>query len=89
MLELTSAKWNAQNHDIQNENSQLTKLYDSQSYTAYTEDLEFMWRWTIYRDEKLIQEGCSLTFDASRRSVNHVMAFFNMSDKNNTVAQEL
>ncbi|MCX7068585.1 MAG: soluble methane monooxygenase-binding protein MmoD [Methylococcales bacterium] len=89
MLEALNVALPAQNHDIQNENSQLTKLYDSETYTAYTEDLEFMWRWTIYRDNKLVQEGCSLTLEASRRAVNHVMAFFNMSSKNNTVAQEL
>jgi methane monooxygenase component D len=89
MLEAFNVASDSQHHDIQNENSKLTKLYDSETYTAYTEDLEFMWRWTIYRDNKLVQEGCSLTLDASRRSVNHVMAFFNMSNKNNTVAQEL
>lgn len=60
-------------------NAGLTKLYDTQPYTAYTEDLEFMWRWTIYQDNKLVQEGCSLTLDASRRAVNHVLAFFNVS----------
>jgi len=55
----------------------LTKLYDAEPYTAFCEDLEFMWHWTIYRDKKLIQEGCSLTEDASRHAVEHVMAFFN------------
>jgi len=63
--------------------AELTKLYDGQSYTAYTEDLEFMWRWTIYKDHKLVQEGCSLTLDASRRAVNHVLAFFNVLIQNN------
>ena len=58
-------------------NEDLTKLFDDEDYTAYTEDLEFMWRWTIYRENKLVQEGCSLTEDASRRAVNHVLAFFN------------
>jgi methane monooxygenase component D len=67
----------------------LTKLYDSQPYTAYAEDVECMWRWTIYRDDTLVQEGCSLSLDSSKRAVQHVMAFFNMSNKNNTVAQEL
>ncbi|MDD5214684.1 MAG: soluble methane monooxygenase-binding protein MmoD [Methylococcales bacterium] len=66
-------------------NSELTKLYDSSPYTAYTEDLEFMWRWTIYQDNKLIQEGCSLSLDSSKRAVQHVMAFFSMSNKNQTV----
>lgn len=55
------------------------KLYDSDTYTAFGEDLEFMWRWTIYRDKKLVQEGCSLTLDASRRAVEHVMAFFTIA----------
>ncbi len=68
-------------------NSELTKLYDSQRYTAYTEDLEFMWRWTIYQDNKLIQEGCSLSLDSSRRAVQHVMRFFNMSDKRQEIEQ--
>ena len=64
-------------------NAELTKLYDTQPYTAYTEDLEFMWRWTIYQDNKLVQEGCSLTLEASRRAVNHVLAFFNISKPTN------
>ena len=34
-------------------NDDLTKLYDDDNYTAYTEDLEFMWRWTIYRDNQI------------------------------------
>ena len=63
----------------------LTKLYDDETYTAYTQDLEFMWRWTIYREEKLVQEGCSLTENASRHAVNHVMAFFKASKKNELV----
>jgi methane monooxygenase component D len=61
------------------EAANVTKLYDAGPYSAFCEDLEFMWRWTIYRDKKLVQEGCSLTLDASRRAVDHVMAFFNMA----------
>ncbi len=61
------------------ENDNLTKLYDVEPYTAFSEDLEFMWRWTIYRDQKLVQEGCSLTLDASRRAVDHVLAFFSVA----------
>ncbi|MEQ1636669.1 MAG: soluble methane monooxygenase-binding protein MmoD [Methylococcales bacterium] len=68
-----------QKHFPLSANAELTKLYDTQPYTAYTEDLEFMWRWTIYQDHKLVQEGCSLTLDASRRAVDHVLAFFNVS----------
>lgn len=67
-------------------NEDLTKLFDDENYTAYTEDLEFMWRWTIYRENKLVQEGCSLTEDASRRAVNHVLAFFN-TKKSSQVAE--
>lgn len=64
------------------ENANITKLYDAAPYTAFTEDLDFMWRWTIYRDKKLVQEGCSLTLDASRRAVQHVLAFFNIAANN-------
>ena len=56
----------------------LIKLYDDNIYSAYTEDLDFMWRWTIYRDHKLVQEGCSLTERASDHAVKHVLAFFNL-----------
>jgi len=65
--------------NFQQETGQMIKLYDLEPYTAFSEDLEFMWRWTIYRDKKLVQEGCSLTLDASRHAVKHVMAFFNVS----------
>ncbi len=63
------------------ETDNVTKLYDVEPYAAFGEDLEFMWRWTIYRDQKLVQEGCSLTLDASRRAVDHVLAFFSVSAK--------
>lgn len=76
MLETLSAS--AFPPQASNPNTELTKLYDTEPYTAYTEDLEFMWRWTIYQDNKLIQEGCSLSLDSSRHAVKHVMAFFNM-----------
>ena len=83
-----SANYQQPTHNISSlfgKNEDLTKLYDDELYTAYTEDLEFMWRWTIYRDDKLVQEGCSLTEGASRHAVNHVMAFFNASKKNKQV----
>ncbi|MDD2722579.1 MAG: soluble methane monooxygenase-binding protein MmoD [Methylovulum sp.] len=54
-------------------------IHTSNTYTAYSEDLDFMWRWRIYRDNKMVQEGCSLTLDASRRAVQHVLSFFNVS----------
>ncbi|MCF7988558.1 MAG: soluble methane monooxygenase-binding protein MmoD [Methylovulum sp.] len=56
-------------------------IYQSDTYTAYSEDLEFMWRWRIYRDHKMVQEGCSLTLDASRYAVQHVLHFFNVSQR--------
>ncbi len=54
-------------------------IHSSETYSAFTEDLDFMWRWRIYRDHKMVQEGCSLTLDASRRAVQHVLHFFNAS----------
>lgn len=57
----------------------LIKIYDTEPYMAFCEDLEFMWRWTIYQHKKLVQEGCSLTQDASIRAVGHVLAFYNVA----------
>jgi methane monooxygenase component D len=54
-------------------------IYTSNRYTAYSEDLDFMWRWRIYYDNNMVQEGCSLTLDASRRAVQHVLNFFNVA----------
>jgi len=65
-------------HDLLQPVSEAVPLYTSETYTAYGEDLDFMWRWRIYRDNKLVQEGCSLTLDASRRAVRHVLSFFNI-----------
>ncbi len=79
MLAITDRDENSFAASLPNENKELTQLYDSEHYTAYTEDLEFMWRWTIYQDKKLVQEGCSLTLDASRRAVDHVMTYFNLT----------
>ena len=77
MLATVNSTEQQEQNEQEHANQDLTLLYDGQSYTAYTEDLEFMWHWTIYKDNKLVQEGCSLTLDASRRAVNHVLAFFN------------
>jgi len=79
MMDLFSDSEAETSATLPEDTEQMTKLYDTEPYTAFTEDLEFMWRWTIYRDKKLVQEGCSLTLDASRHAVNHVLAFFNVS----------
>ena len=82
LLEALNKTFIVPTHSLEHENTDLTTLDDVEPYTAYTEDLEFMWRWTIYRDDILVQEGCSLTLDAARRAVNHVLAFFNMNTNN-------
>ncbi len=82
MLEAPDISSTSQDQETDNPNTGLTVLYDSHPYTAYAEDLEFMWRWTIYRDHALVQEGCSLTLDASKHSIKHVMAFLNMKSPN-------
>jgi len=73
---------------LSNPNAELIKIYDVRPYCAYCEDLEFMWRWTIYQDNKLVQEGCSLSLDSSKHAVNHVLAFFNTSNRNYSAEQE-
>lgn len=49
-------------------------------YSAVLEDLGFMWRWHIFRDGEMCQEGCSLTKGASREAVSHVFAFYALRD---------
>jgi soluble methane monooxygenase-binding protein MmoD len=49
-------------------------------YKAVLEDLGFMWRWRIFRDSEMCQEGCSLTKGASREAVSHVFAFYTLRD---------
>lgn len=51
-------------------------------YGAVLEDLGFMWRWRIFRDGEMCQEGCSLTKSASREAVSHVFAFYALRDGN-------
>lgn len=87
MLETMSAS--AYPHSIRSHpDSELVKIYDVKPYTAYSEDLEFMWRWTIYQDNKLVQEGCSLSLDSSKHAVNHVLAFFNVSNNKSNYSAE-
>lgn len=81
MMDFLSTAKNSENFPIANYATKQINLYDKEPYTAYTEDLEFMWRWTIYRDKKLVQEGCSLTQDASKRAIGHVLAFLNIASQ--------
>lgn len=67
--------------DLSELSSEAVLIHASDTYTAYSEDLDFMWRWRIYRDNKLVQEGCSLTLTASTRAVQHVLSFFNVSQR--------
>ncbi len=79
MMDLISDTQSSTEVDFSEEIEHLTKLYDNEPFTAFCEDLEFMWRWTIYQNRQLVQEGCSLTLDASRHAVGHVLAFYNVS----------
>lgn len=79
MMDLISETPSSNADTLPDDTGHLTRLYDKEPYTAFCEDLEFMWRWTIYRNSKLVQEGCSLTQDASQRAVDHVLAFYNVS----------
>ncbi|PKO92483.1 MAG: soluble methane monooxygenase-binding protein MmoD [Betaproteobacteria bacterium HGW-Betaproteobacteria-1] len=58
------------------------ELQRSANYSAYTEDLGFMWRWQIFRDSELAQHGCSLSLESSREAVRHVLVYFQGIDKN-------
>jgi methane monooxygenase component D len=50
-------------------------------YVAYVTDLDFMWRWEIWRGGEFIQEGCSLSEKSSREAVSHVLSFFRRLDQ--------
>lgn len=52
------------------------------AYSAILEDLGFMWRWRIFRNRDICQEGCSLSEGASREAVAHVLAFYGVRDAN-------
>ena len=69
------------NIDASYDDLALIKLYEDGTYAAYCQDLDFMWRWIIYRDNKVVQEGCSLTQQASKYAVEHVLAFFNVANQ--------
>ena len=58
------------------------ELQCSANYSAYTEDLGFMWRWQIFRDSELAQHGCSLSLESSREAVDHILVYFQRLDKN-------
>lgn len=46
------------------------------NYATYAKDLGFMWHWILVKDEEIIQEGCSISFETTRRSVDHVLEFY-------------
>ena len=45
-------------------------------YTSYAKDLDYMWHWILVKEGEIIQEGCSISFHTTKRSVEHVMEFF-------------
>jgi soluble methane monooxygenase-binding protein MmoD len=55
-------------------------------YRAEVEDLGFMWRWNIYRDGEMCQEGCSLSEQSSHEAVRHVLAFFHTREESEAAA---
>ncbi len=46
------------------------------SYATYAKDLDYMWHWILVKDGEIIQEGCSISFHTTQRSVAHIMEFF-------------
>ncbi|PWB94983.1 soluble methane monooxygenase-binding protein MmoD [Methylosinus sporium] len=56
-------------------------IHSDARYEAFTVDLDYMWRWEILRDGEFVQEGCSLSFDSSRKAVAHVLSHFKRQDE--------
>ncbi len=57
------------------------QIFNEGRYRAVVENLDFMWRWNIYRDGEMCQEGCSLSETSSREAVRHVLAFYRTRDE--------
>jgi len=55
-------------------------LVEQGRYSAYAYDLDFMWRWVITRDGEEVQDGCAISLESSKQSVQHVLAFFGHVD---------
>jgi methane monooxygenase component D len=55
-------------------------IHADSRYSAYTMDLDYMWRWEILRDGEFVQEGCSLSQESAREAVAHVLSFFGRQD---------
>jgi soluble methane monooxygenase-binding protein MmoD len=64
-------------------------LVRSGEYLGFAKDLDFMWTWVIVRDDQIVQEGCSISLESCFRSVNHVLAFYDMAQSHGTDPQEL
>ena len=55
-------------------------IHADSHYVAYVTDLDFMWRWEIWREGEFAQEGCSLSEESSKEAVSHVLSFFRRLD---------
>lgn len=62
------------------------EIFNEGRYRAVIENLDFMWRWKIYRDGEMCQEGCSLSDTSSCEAVRHVLAFYDIRDSNESGA---
>lgn len=58
------------------------QIHNGGRYRAVVENLDFMWRWRIFRDGEMCQEGCSLSETSSCEAVGHVLAFYEVRDSN-------
>jgi soluble methane monooxygenase-binding protein MmoD len=62
------------------------EIFRDGRYRAVVENLDFMWRWKIYRDGEMCQEGCSLSDTSSCEAVRHVLAFYEVRDSREAAA---
>jgi soluble methane monooxygenase-binding protein MmoD len=62
------------------------EIFNEGRYRAVVENLDFMWRWKIYRDGEMCQEGCSLSDASSCEAVRHVLAFYEVRDSREAAA---
>jgi soluble methane monooxygenase-binding protein MmoD len=62
------------------------EIFNEGRYRAVVENLDFMWRWKIFRDGEMCQEGCSLSEASSCEAVRHVLAFYEVRDSREAAA---
>ena len=72
--------------DLLQEDPEAILIHSDARYAAFGKDVEFMWRWEIFRDGEFVQEGCSLSENSAREAVAYVIRYMHRQDAGRGVA---